>query len=911
MLEPKAESAAKPREEQMREGRAPGADGGPKGRGDAEELMSSGRYSEAARAFLELSEGREDADRGPILHRAAVAFWKAGNYSGAVSAYRRAARCRRSCGDRGGEARELLGLGASYHGLGRTAEAYQVMHEALEAAEEIEDSRCLVDATNWLGIISRSQEDFALAIEHHRRALRLSRNAGDGDREASTLNSLGLARHHLGDLERALEHFGQSLEIRRELELAWGCADTLSNMGMTLKDLGRPEEALQCYTEAVEIRREIGGGSRIANVLNNMGNLLLEMGRQREAIRRHKEALRIRRRIGHRKGIASSLLNLGEAWSAVGRSDYALLCLRASLRYGRDLDVPDLRVETLSMLSKVLGEAGMPGEALEAAGEALRISRDHYAARERKKLAQARALLETEHQAREARVLRRKNRRLSRLSDMLSSKKEQLQLILDYVPAVVVFCDPEGTIARLNRYAAGLADTGPRELVGRAYGEVFGRLGLSCSGEMGEAMRSGEPVVDVERRVSGEGGDRHFLMHLVPYRGSGGDVSGAVVFAVDVSAEREAEEKREEVLAYRERSRRLESLSRLAGTIAHDFNNLLLGIMGNVELASMKMPESAAGENLAMVLESSRRAAELCRQMLAFSGKGKFVTRRLDLSGAARSIMEEEGLFARGVRLQTAEGLPVVDVDEAQLRQALGNLVEEGVRRDVGPEAMLFRTGRCRNDGKDGAGPGAYVFVELLLEGLRIAPGDAGRLMEPFPDAGAGLEMPAVAGIARAHGGSLEVRSERAGTAIRLCFPASADASAPGDSAKPQPSSAPDGAVLVVDDEAAVRQTAGEMLRSLGYSAVACPGGAEALELLDSGEPAVSCVLLDLTMPGMDGQEVLRQISIRHPRIPVVLSSGFSRSSVTGLSENPCYRGFLHKPYSSSELEQTMRSVMS
>jgi CheY-like chemotaxis protein len=117
--------------------------------------------------------------------------------------------------------------------------------------------------------------------------------------------------------------------------------------------------------------------------------------------------------------------------------------------------------------------------------------------------------------------------------------------------------------------------------------------------------------------------------------------------------------------------------------------------------------------------------------------------------------------------------------------------------------------------------------------------------------------------------------------------------------------------VLVVDDEAAVRQTAGEMLRSLGYSAVACPGGAEALELLDSGEPAVSCVLLDLTMPGMDGQEVLRQISIRHPRIPVVLSSGFSRSSVTGLSENPCYRGFLHKPYSSSELEQTMRSVMS
>lgn len=894
----------------MQEGQPSSAAHDAEGLEHAEQLMASARYAEAAEAFLRQSEGSEEGERGGILHRAAVAYWRAGDYSGAVSAYRRAARCRRECSDRPGEARELLGLGASYHGLGRMAEAYQVMHQALEIAEEAEDTRCLVDAMNWLGIISRSQEDFALAIEHHRRALRICRNVGDRDREASTLNSLGLARHHLGDLDSALDHFRDSLRIRRELDLDWGCADTLSNMGMTLKDLGRLDGALDCYTEAVRIRRKIGGGSRIANVLNNMGNLLLEMGRPEEALDSHREALRIRRSIRHRKGISSSLLNLGETWSSIGRSDYALLCLRASLRYGQDLDVPDLSVATLSMLSRVLGEAGRPREALHAAEEALRISRDHYAARERRKLAQARALLETEHQAREARALRRKNRRLNQLSDMLSSKKRQLQLILDYVPAVVVFCDFEGNIVRLNRYAADLAGFDPRELVGAGYRERFGLLGLCCDEEMAELISGGKPVVDLERRIGGQGGERHFLMDLVPYVGSGDDVSGAVVFAVDVTAEREAEEKREEVLAYRERSRRLESLSRLAGTIAHDFNNLLLGIMGNVELASMKLPESPARKNLAMVLESSRRAAELCRQMLAFSGKGKFVTSRLDLGEAARSILDGEGLLDRGVRLEAAAGLPEVEVDEAQLGQALGNLVEEGVRRGAAPKAMVFRTGQCPDDAEEDSPQNGHVFVELVMEGLTIAPGDAGRLMEPLPDAGAGLEMPAVAGIVRAHGGTLDVYTEPAGTVIRLCFPACVGVPASEAAAEERLSSVSKGAVLVVDDEAAVRQTAAEMLRSLGYSAVTCPGGAEALELLGSEDPGVCCVLLDLTMPDMSGQEVLRRISADHPHLPVILSSGFSRSSVDGLSDTPCYRGFLHKPYSGAELERAMRTVM-
>ena len=887
---------------------------------EAEEHLAEGRFREAAEVFLAGSEGASGKDRCDLLRRAASAFWKSGDYGRAADVYETAATCSREAGDRSSEAKCLLGLGASFHGMGSMARAYQVIYEALEAAEEVGSDRGIADATNWLGIVSRSQEDYALAVEHHRRALRRSRRSGDSDRESSSLNSLGLALHHMGDLDQALESFRHSLEIRLEIKDAWGASDTLSNMGMTLKDMGRLDEALDYYGRSLKTRRRIGGDSRLANVLNNIGNLLLRMGRLQEAVEKHQDALRIRRRINHAKGIASSLLNLGEAWSVMQRPERALLCLRASLDIQRSMDMPDIRVQTLRMLCSVLEAAGRPVEALQSAREALETSRKHYASRERRKLAQARALLETEHQAREARALRRKNERLKELSDMLAAKKEQLQLLLDYVPAVIVFRDSGGRVARLNRYAADLLGAAPRELVGEDYSALFGGMGLQCSEESGRVVSGGEPLLDLERKVIMDGSERHFVMNLVPYRDLEGGVYGVVVFAVDVTAEREAGERYRQLREYRERSRRLESLSHLAGTVAHDFNNLLLGIMGNVELASMKMPHSPASENLAIVLKSSQRAAELCRQMLAFSGKGKFVTSRMDLSELIREIVDSESFPVPGMSLELDEDLPPVELDRSQLRQALENLVEEALRRHVAPKALRLRTCLCGGPGEkaESGGPrdGAYVCAELFCGGLRLEPAQARRLLEPFLEedtAGTGLWMPAVAGIVRAHGGYVDIDVHApGGSSFRLCFPPSLEAApAVGEPSALPLQPAEGGAVLVVDDEATVRETAREMIERLGYRALTGAGGREALEILASGESGVSCVLLDLTMPGMGGQEVLQRISRDHPGMRVILSSGFSRNSAEDCVRNPCYCGFLHKPYSSSELEKVLREILS
>ena len=898
----------------------PEGSSGPASNGD--EAFDRGDFSEAAGLYLDQLSSTGPEERGRLLHRAAASFWKAGDYRAAADTYRKAALFQKQAGDRAQESRELLGLGASFHGMGRMAEAYQVMHEALEAAEEVESAGSVIDATNWLGIISRSQEDYALAIEHHRRALRLARRSGDAGKESSALNSLGLAHHHLGDMEKALEYFRLALSIRRRIGDRWGVADSLSNRGTTLKELDRFDEALDCFRESLEIRREIGGGARLANVLNNLGNLLLRTGRAGDAVEMHREALRIRRGIPHKAGVAYSLLNLGEAWESRGHPDRSLLCLRASLRMQKSLELPDLQVETLSILSRVLASSGHTAEALDAAGEALNLSRDHYAARESKKLAQARALLETEHQAREARALRRKNAQLSQLSDMLEVKKQQLQLILDYVPAFIVFRDRKGRVARLNEYAAKLIGAEPRELVGEEYESLFGRIGLQVRDESEKVLAQRRPVLELERRVDADNGARHYLVHVVPFDDPRGGSAGVVVFAVDVTAEREAENKRRELRGYRERAKRLDSLSHLAGTIAHDFNNLLLGIMGNVELASMKMPDSAASENLRTALESSHRAAGLCRQMLAFSGKGKFVTRKVDITEAVAAALEADSFPVRNIELESAGRLPPVELDMGQLRQAVENMVDEALRRGVNREDLLLRTGVCRSTGSGGDrdpdsddGEDIYVYVELICGGLRMEAGQARRLLEPFldgEDSTMRLDMPAVAGIVRAHGGYVDIDVGReSGVAIRLCFPASGELSP----CVMEPSASPlhpkgGGMVLIVDDEATVRQTAREMIERLGYQAITCPGGNEALELLSSAGKSVSCVLLDLTMPGMSGQEALDRISREHPGVRVLLSSGFSRSSASDTMRNPSCCGFLQKPYSSSELEEMLRRVM-
>lgn len=915
--------------------------GGPGGHVDmtpeeakGDRLLQEGSYEKAADHFLKASGNNPD-QRGRLIHRAAVAYWRAGVYEKAADTFRRAVDEYRRVGDRAGEARNILGLGASFHGMNRMSEAYRVIHDSLEIAEDIDDRKTVADATTWLGIVCKDQGDYTLALEHHKTALELSRSMDNRQDTASALNSIGLTYYHMERYEKAMENLNQALEMQRAMEDSWGLPDTLNSIGMTLRKMERPEEALEFYREALEARKRIGGKARTANILNNMGNLYASMGDTDRAVQCHNEALAIRRSISSRSGMASSLLNLGEAYKSAEKLHKAASCLEESLGHQQG-GVPDeMMMHTMRMLAQVKDLMGDSEEAYRLSERALELSVGLYRDQVEKRLSESREILETEHRVREAKLLVTKNRKLKDLSDMLSSQKEQIQLILDFVPAVILFLSNEGTVIRLNRYASRLCCSEPRELVGRSGEELFGPLGKPMSRIAPGWDSDPEPLLNIEESLELDEGRRSFLCHRVPFREGAGEVSGAVVFAIDVTDEKQAEKRREEIRQLTSRNKRLESLGYLAGSIAHDFNNLLLGIMGNVELVLGRTADARSRSNLEKASESARRAAGLCSQLLAFSGGGNFVMKRLDLSQEVSFIIKSMSFDPdSGLQFVTEleEELPRVELSTSQLRLMVRNLLGVLSEKTGGDGRLRVTTGRVKVDGQylmkaahdTEAGEGDYLYLELGSTTRRFSSDEFSWMFDPFTSSDVlktDLRMPAVHGILRSLGGFLtciEGSLERAagpdtgGCAVRVHFPLGTEvAGSPGSRADVPRRGHTGRTVLVVDDERSVRETAGEMLSSMDFEVMTGSSGSDALRILQERSGEIGCVLLDITMPDMSGHEVIREIARNYPGTDVILTSGYSERMILESRDNPCYRGFLKKPYSMDELRQAIETAIS
>lgn len=753
-----------------------------------ERLLQESSYEKAADFFHQAAENHP-AQRSRLYRRAAVAYWKAGVFEKAARTFKTAIQSCRQDGDRADEARNILGLGASFHGLNRMSESYRVMHDALKIAEEIGDLKTVADITNWLGIICKDQGDYSHAVDHHNKALELNRELGNEHDEASSLNSLGLAFFHLENYQRAMEYFNKALGIQRKRDDSWGLPDTLNSMGMTLRRMDRPEEALKFYIEALEARKRVGGLARTANILNNIGNLYLSMGNTDNAIKFHKDALSIREKISSRSGMASSLLNLGEAWKEADKLHKSASCLEKSLNYQQNNRPDEMMMDTIRTLAEVRSRLGDSEKAYNLSAQALEMARNLYRDQVEKRLMESREILETEHRVREAKLLRSKNRKLEDLSDMLSAQKEQLQLLLDYVPAIIVFINNEGTVIRLNRYAAGLVEKEPIELVGSVAEESFGSLGKTVENSTdGDARNTSKPMLNSEETVSLNDGDHVFLCHRVPFKGVESTLDGMVVFAIDITKEKRAEQKREELQELSDKAKRLESLGYLAGSIAHDFNNLLLSIMGNVDLVIGRTGDARIMSNLEKASESARRASSLCNQLLAFSGGGNFISKQLDLSEEVGFILKSlafdpEIHFRFNASL--AEGLPLIDISHSQLRLALKNLLAILEEMIAEGEKVDIATGRVVADSEymkeavhnTGLSEGEYLFMEVSASSGGFSRDEICLMFDPFTKGDAqktDLRMPAIHGILKSHCGFMTCRqTENSAGMIRLHFPCS------------------------------------------------------------------------------------------------------------------------------------------
>ena len=402
----------------------------------------------------------------------------------------------------------------------------------------------------------------------------------------------------------------------------------------------------------------------------------------------------------------------------------------------------------------------------------------------------------------------------------------------------------------------------------------------------------------------------------------------AVVFH-DVTDQKRAEEENRRLEEQVRQTQKLESLGVLAGGIAHDFNNLLMAVLGHAELALQHItPKSPARESLAEITTAAQRAAGLCRQMLAYAGKASFSLERVEL----RELVEEmAGLLQTPIskkailNLNLERELPPIQADPSQIRQILMNLIinaSEAIGDRSGVITVSVASTRCdeeylrRTELRESLGPGLYVHLEVTDTGSGMDAETRSRIFEPFFSTkfiGRGLGLAAVVGIVRAHKGALKVYSEPGkGTTFKILFPALMEGE---DAARSPESSAPaplrgKGTILLVDDEESLIALGSRMLEHLGFSVLTAADGLQAVELYRDRGKEIDLVLMDLTMPHMDGTEAFGELRRLNPDVRVVLASGYSHKDVAGRFAGKGLAGVLQKPYTLLNLRETLAGLV-
>ena len=437
-----------------------------------------------------------------------------------------------------------------------------------------------------------------------------------------------------------------------------------------------------------------------------------------------------------------------------------------------------------------------------------------------------------------------------------------------------------------------------------------------------KAAFTGQPVRGYELDIVFEDGVTvNLLGDAVPLLDEGGRSRGGVGVLSDVTELKRAEQRLRE-------AQKLESLGLLAGGVAHDFNNLLVGVIGNASLAQeMLSPGHEAGELLAGVLRAGEQAAHLTRQMLAYAGKGKFLVESLNISALIpdMSVLVRPSIPKRtALQFDLKEELPPVLADRGQVQQVFMNLVLNAAEAIGSREgAIAVRTGLesvnagyvRRHAEAAGLQPGKYVFLEVRDNGCGMDEATRARIFDPFfttKFTGRGLGLAAVAGIVRSHKGAIVVTSAPGqGSCFTVLFPSSARPVEEPAVAASQPTPRGAGVVLIVDDEPIVLQMAKKALERQGYTVLLADGGRTAIEVLRSrpGDD-VALVVLDQSMPNMNGEEVLPELRKLRPEIKVVMSSGYSESETMLLMKGQRVSGFIQKPYTAPGLAEKVKACL-
>ena len=508
--------------------------------------------------------------------------------------------------------------------------------------------------------------------------------------------------------------------------------------------------------------------------------------------------------------------------------------------------------------------------------------------------------------------------------EKLRNANEFNENLIKTATMMIIGVDDQDCITLFNEAAERISGFTRNEVQGRKWNTLV-RI-------MDEATQS--PATSTRRTFEAHLTTRSLDERLISWQTNAllenGRPVGTICFGTDITENRREEEHRLALERKLLDAQKLESLGVLAGGIAHDFNNLLAAILGNTNLAQMHVPESdlKLTAYLKSIEKASMRAADLCKQMLAYSGKGRFAMRVLDVNEVVRETLEllEVSITKKAaLRVELRHGVPAVRADSTQLRQVIMNLVinaSEAIGENSG--LIRVRTGVVKADAGYFAdayvpaelAPGDYVFVEVSDTGCGMSADTQKRIFDPFfttKFTGRGLGLAAVLGIVRGHKGALKLTSELGrGSTFKFLLPL-APAASPHLLAPSLKSSATwkqVGTILVVDDDPSVRAVIARMIEAVGFTVLQAVDGRHGVEVFRENRRSIRAAILDMTMPNLDGREALERIREISSDVPVIMVSGFSEKCNGGSFVNGGPNAFLQKPFSNDELIDKLRGIL-
>ncbi|MBI5091667.1 MAG: PAS domain S-box protein [Candidatus Hydrogenedentes bacterium] len=518
-----------------------------------------------------------------------------------------------------------------------------------------------------------------------------------------------------------------------------------------------------------------------------------------------------------------------------------------------------------------------------------------------------------------------------RAEAMLQLSEQRFRALIENGSDIIAVMDPDGRIGYVSPSIERIAGYTPEDLTGQIGFDYVHREDRAAGYRTYRRMLQrpyGVGRFELRHRHR-DGTWRNFeviAQNLI----NDPSVNGIVINSRDITERKAQEEERRKLEARIQHAQKLESLGVLAGGIAHDFNNLLMGVLGNAGLALTDLdPASSAYGSVKHVETAALRAADLTRQMLAYSGKGKFTVQAVNLS----RIVEEMVHLLRAAISKSASlrfafdaALPPVEGDPTQIRQVAMNLItnaSDAVGDHGGEITISTRVTTVPASelaavaGESHLPEGEYVVLEVRDTGIGMSEQTLRRIYEPFfttKFTGRGLGLAAVQGIMRAHRGAIRVSSAPGeGSTFQVLFPRSYQPVAVLAETRDNDEWTTwrgEGFVLVIDDEAVVRTMVRSVLERCGLTVLLAHDGREGLAIYREHRQRISVVLLDMTMPYMNGEEVYRELRTVDPGARVILSSGYSEQDAFERFTDSALADFIQKPYKPGALIEKVRAAL-